>query len=79
MASMFSGTAEEDDTSRQGFPSGHTVLPKVLEWEVAPTVMASGLVPGDWIVEGSGPELPAAITTTTPKRVSVAIRCWQIS
>ena len=32
----------------------------------APTVMASGLVPGEVMVWGSGPAFPAAATTTTP-------------
>src|ERR1035441_829997 len=42
---------------------------------IAPMVMASGAVPGDAIVLGSGPALPADMTTMTPIETAFSITC----
>src|SRR5687767_2551709 len=39
---------------------------KARSFQVAPTVIADGAVPGEVIVPGSGPLLPADFTTITP-------------
>ena len=60
-------------------PSSVAVAPKARSFFDAPTVMADGAVPGELIVLGSGPSLPAAITTMTPRAAARSRAATSIS
>ena len=53
--------------------------PNTRPFLVAPTVMADGAVPGELIVFGSGPSLPAATTKITPSAAALSIAATSIS
>src|SRR5215831_16427663 len=46
---------------------------KTRSFLAAPTVIAEGDVPGESMVSGFGPSLPATITTITPRRAARSI------